>query len=192
MTALSHLLRATLAADHLEIEQTSVARAMLDGSIARARYRTLLAQLLPVHVACDAAVQALMIPDLAQASQRSEAVRADLAFFGSDEVTPIHPAAVAFATRLAALSATAVLGVAYVVAGSRMGSRVLDPLLRQGLQLADSAGLAYHQTPPHYPVEWRRMLSQLDAIELTGPERDQVTEAAAFGMRTLLAIFKDA
>ena len=79
MILLTQLLRATLAADHQEIEETSIALSMMDGYITRDRYRDLLALLLPVHEACDAAVISIAIPDLANACQRSQALKADWA-----------------------------------------------------------------------------------------------------------------
>lgn len=192
MTPLSQLLRAKIADDHQEIEQTPIVLSMMNGSITRDRYRNLLAQLLPVHEACDANVISLAIPDLANACQRSETIQADLTFFGRVGSTVTHPAAVEFTLLIPGLSKTALLGVAYVVAGSRMGSRVLEPLLRRGLSLADSNGLTYHQTPPQFALQWRQILTALDLLDLTRLEQDDVVNAAAFCMHSLLVIFRDA
>ena len=75
-------------------------------------------------------------------------------------------------------------GVAYVLRGSRLGGRVLAPLVRDALQLSGDGGthfLASRGTDPGR--EWVSFRRRLDAVALTATELTEAVEAARWTFR---------
>lgn len=184
---LSHALRSAIADGHRRIESTVLAREMIGGRITRHAYVALLAALAPVHRALDeraAVVGCGPVPvDLVL---RASAVEADLATLGGPRPAP-GPSSRTVARWLDGLRHPALVGAAYVVAGSRLGSTVLRPLLARSLGLAGDAGLRAHDGLAR--DRWSAVCLAIDAWEAGDRVRAEVVDGACGMMDGLLAVY---
>ncbi|QDV04609.1 Heme oxygenase [Planctomycetes bacterium Poly30] len=185
----STLLRATIAGEHTSIEQLAVARAMVEGTIERETYLTLLQHMLALHTVVESDVLPALPESIASPSMaRVPALLRDLAALGGAR-KPMDAGSVdriaRFGSSLATETPLALLGVIYVLEGSRMGSMVLyEPLARAlSIQPSPGAGLDYHmEGMGETPLRFRALKAQIDAaLEDTG----DATSAASVAGRTM-------
>jgi len=187
-SALHLALRSAIAGQHTRIEATPIAVMITGGTVAVGDYVRLLRRLLPLHRHLDALVFAASGVLPSRLLRRSDAIAADLAILAPDEKTvetsPDH---------LPLDGQAGILGALYVVAGSRLGSRVLRPALATALGRSPAAGtpgLTYHDDYPTMTADWQTFLQRLAAI--TASDHPAEFAAAIRGAQAAMAAFLDA
>jgi heme oxygenase len=184
-SALQLALRTAIADQHTRIEATAIAVQITAGSVAPDDYVRLLRRLLPLHRHLDALVLAASAGMPSRLLRRSDAIAADLAVLVPHEKivenTPQH---------LAIDGQAGILGALYVVAGSRLGSRVLRPALATALGRSPASGtpgLTYHDDYPAMPADWQSFLQRLAAI--SADDHPAEYAAAIRGAHAAMAAF---
>jgi heme oxygenase len=156
-------MRVAIADLHRLIEDLPVSRAMIDGSLDRETYLSVLRGLRRIHIRLDRAVAAHpgLSPLAWLCEGRSAAIDRDLAALGgvpdAADAGPAEPVP----------EFGAVIGWIYVTAGSRMGSRVLVRPLAAGLGVepVPGRGLDYHlDGQDTFPARWQEARAAIDAL----------------------------
>lgn len=187
---------------HDRAEKTRFQQAMIAGTLAREHYIESLVQLFCLHRALEAHLRALSrrnpaVAALVRDYQYQEPyLREDLAYFGCD-VAEIAPAP---ATRrlidtldqLAADEPLSVLGVHYVLEGSKNGARMLTPVVRRTYKIAGPAGTRYLDPYGDRQREyWNAFRADMDAIDLTPAQRRAVINAASATFAGITEIYEE-
>ncbi len=184
---LSRALREATADSHRRIEATAMAQAMVAGRVSRAAYAALLADLAPVHRLLDERIAAIGCgPVPVDLVLRATAVEDDLAVLGGERPAPTAVSRLV-CRWIEGIRHPAAIGAAYVVAGSRMGSTVLRPLLARALGLAGGAGLRSHEGLTR--ERWSQVCRDIDAWEAGDRVRAEVIDGACGMMDGLLAVY---
>jgi len=187
---LSLRLRAAIRDVHQRIEATGVARAMADGNVTRSWYGALLAQLIPVHVALEARLDAVGLAGFfdPRLVGRAEALARDQRALATPEA-PLRGESRALIAWIQAADRPAMIGFGYVIAGSSMGSQVLRPILARALAVEDrpGAGLDAHRLEPAVlGAAWSETRARLDA---PGDASDGIVAGAVTGMGALADLY---
>jgi heme oxygenase len=191
-------LRQAIGQLHTSIEATPLATAMIGGTITREQYGFWLTQMFHLHSAVEdllaASVGLAAIYD-PRTMTRSDALRRDAAALDLDLSDP--PCA-AVETLICALSQTTsvppwnLVGVLYVLEGSRMGSLALArPVARAlGVDPRPGAGLDYHvEGAADRPRTWQAFRAKLAALPLSTGDEADVIAAAVVTMRQLAEVY---
>lgn len=190
-------IRAAIGPLHDRIEATPLARALADGSFHRADYRKLHVQLWHLHHHVEPfCAEAPPACDFFEAAWgRLAAVTADLEAL---QVRPPVPVPTAATTALLAwlkrvrTDGPVLLGCLYVLEGSRLGGRMLAPVIARGLGVAPvpGAGLDYYlHRQQDVPRHWRAFLDRLDAAGFSEAEQAGIVSGAREMMAGLLRIY---
>lgn len=174
VSSLRHRLRASVASLHSRVDtRMTELLARPDG------YEQFLSAtagaLLPLERALESADVSRIVPDWAQRA-RSAALRSDLA-----DLALIEPA---FEARLPQSDGAFILGVLYVLEGSRLGSRVVLRQLQMSAPTQLKGATRYLSHGEGLPL-WKTFLAQLEASQ---PARDD-PEAAIAGARAAFELF---
>jgi heme oxygenase len=194
---LADQLRAAIRSHHDAIEETPLAVAMIRGTVTRDAYADWLGQMRHLHAGLEqtladcAAVAAVYSP---VEMTRSGMLERDMAVFGATEAPPWEPVA-RLTERFAEWRVAApwkLIGVLYVLEGSRMGSMaLLRPLAGAfGISPRPGVGLDYHLDGiATRPQKWQQFRAVLSTLPLTESQRADVTAAAVETMRALCELY---
>lgn len=174
---------------HDETEHGTFNKALVTGHIPLDGYVAMLAQFLLVHRALEGHLQRKrsLIPALSAVLTdrqfQETCLLEDLAHFGCD-ATSIEPFQatrrfVAAIDELAVLNPVALLGIHYVLEGSKNGSRFIARALRRAYGLAGSAGLRYFDPyGDEQPALWQDFKQAMNGVDFTDVESAALSAAA--------------
>ncbi len=195
---LTDLMRLAIAIEHDAIEKTPYSIAMMNGSINRREYLNGLAQLWYVHLALEHAfAEREAVNAFFQSTMiRSPAIARDVQHFGCC----IHqfaklPETTTVETRIQRWNAEApfaLLGLLYVMEGSRMGSLVLAKPLAKALKLEPGkiSGIEYHlENAQIAPAQVRSLKEKINTADFDTQSKRQVIMGATETMALLLDLY---
>jgi heme oxygenase (biliverdin-IX-beta and delta-forming) len=137
-TGTMKVLKEATRADHERVEAYAVTRALADGALTMAQYRTLLDAYRALHEALLARV--VEIPTLEWAAPRILAriawLESDLRHLAGAKVKGMDSVALAFTARLTRVPPAAIVGACYVFEGASLGNAFLLPRLCVALALS--------------------------------------------------------
>ncbi len=196
---LSNQLRTAMSEIHDKIEELPLSKAIIAGTISTEDYCALLQQLSYVHQVFEGEMESCsQFAHLYQSETmaRFAAIERDLEYFGNVEsATPLGET-LEFCQQIhqwASESPVSLLGLLYVLEGSRMGSMVLAKSLGKAFALKMDLhhGLDYHiegiATRPQVWVKWKL---QLDQQAFSSSEMEKIIEASIAGMNGLYHIYQ--
>jgi heme oxygenase len=200
-TSLRMRLREDTRKQHKDAENRPVERAMLQGRLTVAQYTQVLAQRYLLHEQLDRLLDQLceqrreILPLVGEDHRLGPVAGADLARLGVDPAK-IRPLASTKSARrwlqeLAGLQPIALVGPHYVFEGSKNGAR----FIRRGLikVWGDEHAACLSYLDPHgevQPLVWKYFADDLDRLDLTEKEKDQIVNAAA-GMFDAISAIDD-
>jgi heme oxygenase len=199
--ALPDQLRLAIGSLHQSIEQTPLARAMLHGTLDLTTYVWWLSQMNVVHLGVEEAIrESAYFQDrpLFRSIDRSSVIVRDLVALNASACHQIESCVLDFVANVeewALASPWKLLGVLYVLEGSRMGSLVLaKPVARSlGLQPALGVGLDYHlEAAAQRPQLWQQFRGTLTMLDLSHEQRCEVEAAAVATMSCLHELYQTA
>jgi len=126
---------------------------------------------------------------------QEQSLRRDLAHLGRDEdgAAPL-PAVREFAARVtdwAARNPVALLGILYVLEGSKNGGRYLARAVRRAYGF-DGQGTEYLDPYGELQAErWQQFKADMDALPLTEVEKDDIVAAAASAFRSIMQLHQE-
>jgi heme oxygenase len=160
-------LRAETRNAHLAVESTPFANALLSGAIRLEAYVTQLAVYASLHESLEATFDVMAPLRGNLPARRSEMARSDVRLLGGSVMPPseYHEAISAFheATR-PTQGLPRILGHAYVMEGSALGSHFLAPRVRAGLGLPEASSRYYTGLAGETFPAWARFRAFLDAM----------------------------
>lgn len=189
-------LREQTAEAHKNAEEHALERALVAGSVSRVLYAQYLGQRYLVHKALEAVVREVCAADarfkglIPESLMQEGNLEADLKHLGlrAADVEPCDAtrALIEDIERTATETPAGVLGHYYVFEGSKNGARFIARALIGSLGLRPGPGLLY--LDPHGEAQrplWMEFKQRMDALALTGAERDAMVSAA---QRTFTAV----
>lgn len=194
--SLSDLLKGTTLADHRHAEGRPLERAMAQGKLPQLVYIRYLEQRRFLHEALDRQLRALAAADADAArvlhprQYQSDNVEADLAYFGagSSQALPATEQFVQWVNAADQQNIT-LLGVHYVLEGSKNGARLIAPRVRQAYQLPPGQGDRY--LDPHgdeQPALWRDFKEAMNQLPAASDAALAMAEAARETFRAISAM----
>lgn len=181
-------LREDTAELHRRAEQSRLQRQLVRGQLARDAYTAWLGQMHLIHTALDHALQSAQQQDsrLARVVRPEQLhaanIAADLQFFGSDaqsiEPLPATSAFIVFIEKTGTIP-SAILGIHYVLEGSKNGARYIAKAIQRAFSLEWPAGL--QALDPHgeeQPALWGAFKQRMDELPLDDEERAAIIQAA--------------
>jgi heme oxygenase len=195
-------LRNETAAHHERAENHPWQRAMAKGRLTQPQYAMWLGQMLHVHAALETAllhnsernahIAAVVDPIQFQVPH----VHADLAYYGGDplagKVLPSVKAAVDTIHRTAATNPTRLLGLHYVIEGSKNGGRYIVRGLRRAYNLG--AGQGDRSMDPYgeqQPAIWAKFKADMNARGFDQPTCDAIVASAGDMFDAFYAVSDD-
>lgn len=187
---------------HDRAEQTGFQKALASGTLPRELYVESLVQMFCLHRALEAHLRALGRRDTAAAGvvrdyqYQEPYLREDLAYFGRDiaEIAPLAATQrlIDRLDQLAADEPRSLLGVHYVLEGSKNGSKMLTPGVRRAYKLAGEAGTRYLDPYGDRQREyWGDFRSGVDALDLTPAQRNAMVGAASATFAGITEIYEE-
>ena len=193
----SQQLREAIQSSHADLESLPFAAAMARGKITRSEYRYALGQLYYVHQGAE--LEWKRFPELnviySEKMDRTEDILNDLSALGAKKLESPLPQVrdlVRFYQELSKRDPWTLLGVLYVLEGSRMGSIVLALPLSKALQVSKTPGngLDYHLTGLEVrPHVWKNFREKFDNLPLTDSQSQEVIRTAEEMMKHLYKIY---
>ncbi len=202
VSAVMQRLRDETAELHKQAETKPMQGALVRGMVTREQYGAWLGQMWAMHRELDGALRTAAaksdpIRRVVTAEQYQEPyLREDLAFFGIDPATVNSTkGTAAFAARVHAIGAATpldVLGVHYVLEGSKNGNRYIVRAVRKGLGLEAGRGDRYLDTYGEaQPAKWAAFKQAMNEIAFTDSEIDGLVSAAKVGFEGVMALSDD-
>ena len=191
---LPDMLRQSIASLHTSIEATPLACVMINGTIAKSAYSQWLYQMMSIHQNLEQALTSTKkLGDLydPHTMNRSEILKQDAEALQLDVDETSHTDVEAFGATLHNWSAESpwkLLGVLYVLEGSRMGSLALVRPLSKALRVAlqKGTGIDYHlDGAAQRPQIWQAFRAKLAQFPLTPEQMVEVQSAACHTMSVL-------
>lgn len=191
---LPDMLRQSIASLHTSIEATPLACVMINGTIAKSAYSQWLYQMMSIHQNLEQALTSTKkLGDLydPHTMNRSEILKQDAEALQLDVDETSHTDVEAFGATLHNWSAESpwkLLGVLYVLEGSRMGSLALVRPLSKALRVAlqKGTGIDYHlDGAAQRPQIWQAFRAKLAQFPLTPEQMIEVQSAACHTMSVL-------
>lgn len=186
---ISQQLREQTHEQHKHAEARPLERSLVRGTLPRPLYLEYLAQRLWVHRALEDALTELSATDPRVASifgpqqRQAENLRADLADLGAEqEAAAPAPATAALLESLGVMrrgGGPAMLGVLYVLEGSKNGARYVARAIRPAYGIVGDRGVKY--LDPHGEEQhavWAAFKVRLDRCDFDPAERDAIIDAA--------------
>ncbi len=195
----SQNLRASISVQHETIENTPLSHAIIQAKISVADYGNLMRQMLEIHRSLEqqAKLAGLNEPLYAPSMVRTPTISADLTALGFNEdtlsVLPETRQTINRMRQAAVENSMALLGVFYVLEGSRMGSlMIVKPLgIALNRELQPENGLDYHLAGAREtPTRFRTWKSVLDEYIIARADQLAATTAAANFMNDLVDIYR--
>lgn len=183
-------LRDSTSENHKAAERHPLQAALATGRLPRDRFVLQHAQLYLVHAALEAALMrhAATVPAIASVVKLYQIsapyLAADMLVFGIDpaQITPT-PATRATIARIEAIAAhdpVALLGMQYVLEGSKNGAKFLCKVVMKAYELAPGQGCLYMDPyGPNQRAYWQRFKDDMNAIAFT--EEQTVAMIASAG-----------
>ena len=186
---------------HRETEQGPFQRSLMAGKLPLERYAELLHELLHLHVAVETdlrvltedeeAVRLVLRPYQFQEAQ----LRKDLHFF---DRTPDSATSLSSTARLVAeikarvtRGPIAILGVHYVLEGSKNGGRFIALAMQRAYGL-QSGGLAYLDPyGDQQQARWTEFKASMESAGMSEAQQDQVVAAARLTFRGIIEIHRE-
>lgn len=183
--------------NHTAAEQHPLQRDLVTGRLPRPVYGAYLARLHRVHEALERAIVEAKDPRLASAATpdlfQTANIEADLAYYGAEPVelsaSPAAASVVGAIDDAAGAEPVRLLGLFYVLEGSKNGSRFIAKAVRRAYGLDGTDGL--RALDPHgddQPALWGAFRARVDACEWTPEESDAVVDAAKAMFDAIVAI----
>lgn len=200
-TVMERLRDSTMEA-HKAAERHPLQSALATGKLPRNQFIAQHAQLYLVHVALENSLQrhAASTPAIASVVRLYQLtapyLARDMQHFGVDlaQITPTAATA-AFIARLEALAATdplTLLGVQYVLEGSKNGAKFLSKVVMKAYHLAPGQGcLAMDPYGPHQREYWQRFKDDMNAQHFTETQVLAMIEIARATFDAIAAIGDD-
>ncbi len=194
-------LRAAIATTHTSIEQTPLAATMIGGTITAEQYAEWLTNFAHLHGELESALADCPLAAGVYRSEemaRTPLLTRDRQHFPLDPLDRPHPAAAELAEQFSEWKVSAphkLLGVLYVLEGSRMGSMALvRPLARAfALTPQPGVGLDYHLDGiAGRPQRWGEFRAALAGVTLNDTQQAEVCEAAVAVMEGLCEMYSAA
>lgn len=186
-TGIMGRLKSETAEQHAVAEAKPLEAALIAGSIDHGQYKSYLAQRWLIHreleaatdraLARDGRLNSLGLPGLYQTAN----LEADLAHLGVDpaSVQPMKGSENLLALINNAGSPAVLMGIYYVFEGSKNGARYIARSLGKAWGKSDLEGMKY--LDPHGEAQrglWMKFREDMNAIEWTDEEQDQMVKAA--------------
>ncbi len=187
---------------HRETEQGSLQQDLLAGRLPLGAYADLLQQLLVLHRAIERA----LVRQSAHSGPIGAVVREyqfqeshllrDLRHYGRDpEPAGVLPAVremIVMIDETERSRATALLGVHYVLEGSKNGGRFIARAVRKAYNLEGGDGLAYLDPYGELQGErWREFKGAMDALPLSAEEQDAIVAAAGRTFQGIMNVHRE-
>lgn len=182
-------LKSRTAEAHKAAESRPFQRAMISGRITRDAYAAYLGQMGLIHHALESALRETSgrVPAIAGVVRehqfREPLLLDDLRHLGTTpamlEPLPAVSGIIALIEHAATARPIALLGMHYVLEGSNNGSAYIARALRRSLGLTEGKGDRY--LDPYGPLQrerWAEFKRDLDAVALSGTEREELLEGA--------------
>jgi len=191
---LPDMLRQSIASLHTSIEATPLACVMINGTITKSAYSQWLYQMMSIHHHLEQALTSTtMLGELYDPNtmNRSEILKQDAEALQLEIDETSHAAVEAFGATLHDWSSESpwkLLGVLYVLEGSRMGSLALvRPLSKAlGVALQKGTGIDYHlDGAAQRPQIWQAFRAKLAQFPLSTEQREDVQSASCHTMSVL-------
>lgn len=197
---LSEQLRSDTKDLHDATENHGFMRSMAAGKIDREGYIEYLQQMRCVHVALDAMMRRLA-GDARLAGPIEEEIfqvgyiDQDLKYLAAaNDADPLPGTAslLEMMRGIEAQSNSAVLGIIYVIEGSKNGGRFIARNIRRALDLPEDKGTAYlHPYGERQREVWGRFKEEVDAIDLGEEERTSIVETARSMFNAMMRMADD-
>lgn len=195
-------LRAETLAHHQRAESHPWQRAMAKGRLTQKQYAMWLGQMLHVHNALESALAHasrtnLHISGVVDPVQfQVPHVNDDLTYYGGDPLTgtllPSVTAAVDTINRTAAANTTALLGLHYVIEGSKNGGRFIVRALRRAYNLAPGRGdRSMDPYGEQQPAIWAKFKTDMNARGFDTPTCDTIIASAGDMFDAFYAVSED-
>jgi heme oxygenase len=189
-TGVMDRLRAQTLPHHQRAESHRWQRAMAKGRLSQRQYAMWLGQMRHVHHALESALgrHAATNPHIAAVVDPVQFqlphVDADLAYYGGDPLPstalPAVAAAVITVERTARADTTRLLGLHYVIEGSKNGGRFIVRALRRAYNLPPGHGdRSMDPYGEHQPAVWSKFKSDMNARHFDSPTCDAIVASAA-------------
>ncbi len=196
---LSQRIREAMQSIHDRIEQLPVSLAMANGSISKDSYVALLEQLLLIHKVLEnhyshPCLAAFISPGV----YRTQALERDLATLGgfvAPQPWAITSEMIQHINHVAKEQPLQILGMLYVMEGSRMGSMVLFKPLAKALKIPPTVGngLDYHiEGIAERPQQWLRFKTAFNSTSWKADEEITLVNATQATMSMLFALYEAA
>lgn len=195
-------LRDSTAENHKQAEAHPLQHALATGTLPRDRFIAQHAQLYLVHTALEAALMrhAASVPAIAQVVKLYQIsgpyLATDLRHFGIDPATikptPATSAIIASIERLASTDPIALLGMQYVLEGSKNGAKFLSRVVMKAYSLAPGQGSLYMD--PYGPRQrelWQQFKTDMNALAFTDAQTAAMIDAAKLMFDAIAAIGTD-
>ena len=188
-----------IARSHVAVEATPIAQAIVNGDVTRANYTLLLTQLVGVHADFERRASLLrnyFDDGTVAAVFRTAAIRSDLTILAEPQPLPACSPGDDLGDKLDSWTQSSpwmVLGTAYILEGSRMGSMFLVRALAKAfaVPMEPGHGLDYHLAGlATRRQDWTRFRGHLDSLPLTESQRNDVLFAAIETMKSLHNIYE--
>lgn len=195
---LSTQLQAIIQKPHQEIEKLPFSQSLVNGSVNRATYCQMLVQMAAIHETLESLLERSTIAGsiYSPSMARTVDLRNDLNALGSqDNDGLVLRLTLEFGILLhewANHRPAALLGVLYVLEGSRMGSLVLSRTLAHAFNVPVSLGhgIDYHVRDMAQRVpQWKQFKGTLDSMAMSPDEQGDVLHGAERTFETLLGIY---
>ncbi len=187
---------------HKETESGPFQVDLLSGRLPLDSYAELLEQLLLAHRALErhlgrmAETHAAFRQVIHERQFQERNLMKDLLHFDRDpnraRALPATQSLIDWIEETARSRAMALLGIHYVLEGSKNGGRFIARAIRRLYSLADGAGTCY--LDPHGDDQqafWQEFKSGMNRVDLTGAEADAIVEAAKETFRGLMRIHQE-
>ncbi len=194
--SVSQRIRAAISPTHDAIEQVPFARAIGSGRLTIGDYTEAFWQIYWIHHTLE---QELPKHDCLRtfdqpAFRRAELLQNDLSVLGAAEPRPPQPACqlMNLIRQWSATQPWSLLGVLYILEGSRMGSMLLAGSLAQAFGCPEVAGvgLDYHlQDVANRPQLWREFKSQCNRVVAQAATEESVLQGACATMEAMYHMY---
>lgn len=195
-------LKSSTSEAHDAAESHPFHRAMATGQVKREAYATYLGQILCVHRMLDEALAAAAksTPAIARAwRDEHHNVSNLMQDLGAMGVCPAHvkpmPAAAAFGQRIGELAREkpiALLGLHYVMEGSKNGGKFISKVIQRTLGLQGREGTAYMDPYGDRQRDvWSRFRLDIDACDISAEDQERIISAAGEMFKAVAAVGDD-
>jgi len=195
--SITQQIRTAIAPLHNQIEKTAYSHAIMSGGLSVDDYVVSIAQLLRIHEAVEThAANEPVAGFFDPAMARTEALQRDLGFWGADlgELTtlPETDRTVAWIHSLHRTEPIGLLGLVYVLEGSRMGSLVIAKPLAAALGTlpVEGKGLDYHtEGARETPMRLKSWKAKIDQNPFSQLEIESIIQSSVTFMDLLNQVY---